>query len=286
MFDEPQMNAWITGASAYCCQPLKDFANNPVWTADPIHAPYAKASATLRPNGYAGPLGYASAGVMADYVLVDMFAEAVTGQATPEDAIAKRREARQPLLPGLDDPFRGTAAVGAGGRDPSSPADRQIGAAAWPMSTIASRPSTTLLRACCARLDREPQRPRPPVHAAGGGLLLLFLTYPLGPRRLARLHRHADRPAGRLRRAGELRAISGTTASSGSSVFNTLLYTVVASVLKFALGLWLALILNENLPFKTFFRAIVLLPWVVPTVLSAIAFWWIFDASSRSSPGR
>ena len=46
------------------------------------------ASATLRPNGYAGPLGYASAGVMADYVLVDMFAEAVTGQASTEDAIA------------------------------------------------------------------------------------------------------------------------------------------------------------------------------------------------------
>jgi multiple sugar transport system permease protein len=62
------------------------------------------------------------------------------------------------------------------------------------------------------------------------------------------------------------------------SVFNTVVYTTVASVLKFALGLWLALLLNERLPFKTFFRAIVLLPWVVPTVLSAIAFWWIFDS--------
>lgn len=62
------------------------------------------------------------------------------------------------------------------------------------------------------------------------------------------------------------------------SVFNTVLYTTVASVLKFALGLWLALLLNEHLPFKSFFRAIVLLPWVVPTVLSALAFWWIYDA--------
>ncbi len=62
------------------------------------------------------------------------------------------------------------------------------------------------------------------------------------------------------------------------SVFNTMLYTAVASVLKFALGLWLALLLNEHLPFKSFFRAIVLLPWVVPTVLSALAFWWIYDA--------
>lgn len=63
-----------------------------------------------------------------------------------------------------------------------------------------------------------------------------------------------------------------------TSVFNTVFYTLIASVLKFALGLWLALILNEHLPFKSFFRAIVLLPWVVPTVLSALAFWWIFDA--------
>ncbi|KAB2689532.1 sugar ABC transporter permease [Brucella pseudogrignonensis] len=62
------------------------------------------------------------------------------------------------------------------------------------------------------------------------------------------------------------------------SVFNTVLYTFVASLLKFGLGLWLALLLNENLPIKSFFRAIVLLPWVVPTVLSALAFWWIYDS--------
>lgn len=62
------------------------------------------------------------------------------------------------------------------------------------------------------------------------------------------------------------------------SVFNTMIYTLVASVAKFALGLWLAMILNRHLPYKNFFRAIILLPWVVPTVLSAMAFWWIFDS--------
>lgn len=89
MFDQPQMSAWITSSSGYCCQTLKAFADNPVWTRDPFNAPYAKASATLRPNGYAGPLGYASAAVMADYVLVDMFAEAVTGQQTPQAAMER-----------------------------------------------------------------------------------------------------------------------------------------------------------------------------------------------------
>ena len=62
------------------------------------------------------------------------------------------------------------------------------------------------------------------------------------------------------------------------SVFNTLLYTFVASAFKFAIGLYLALLLNENLPFKALLRAAVLIPFIVPTVLSALAFWWIFDA--------
>jgi len=61
------------------------------------------------------------------------------------------------------------------------------------------------------------------------------------------------------------------------SVFNTLLYTVVASVFKFAVGLYLAILLNQHMPFKAIIRAIVLIPFIVPTVLSAIAFWWIFD---------
>jgi multiple sugar transport system permease protein len=61
------------------------------------------------------------------------------------------------------------------------------------------------------------------------------------------------------------------------SVFNTIFYTVVATALKFALGLWLALLLNDHVPFKSFIRAIILMPYIVPTVLSAIAFWWIYD---------
>jgi multiple sugar transport system permease protein len=62
-----------------------------------------------------------------------------------------------------------------------------------------------------------------------------------------------------------------------TAVFFTIFYTLVASVIKFALGLYLAILLNEKLPFKAIIRAIVLIPFIVPTVLSAIAFWWIFD---------
>jgi len=61
------------------------------------------------------------------------------------------------------------------------------------------------------------------------------------------------------------------------SVFNTFFYTTVASVAKFVLGLWLALLLNHHMPFKAQIRAIILLPYIVPTVLSALAWLWIFD---------
>lgn len=107
--------------------------------------------------------------------------------------------------------------------------------------------------------------------------LLVFLTYPLG---LGIWLAFTDT---RIGREGVFVGLENyellwEDSVFWLSVFNTLLYTVVASILKFALGLWLALILNNHLPFKAFFRAIVLLPWVVPTVLSAIAFWWIYDA--------
>jgi multiple sugar transport system permease protein len=106
--------------------------------------------------------------------------------------------------------------------------------------------------------------------------LLVFLTYPLG---LGVWLGFTDTRIGRDGVFVGLENYQSLWDDSifWLSVFNTLLYTVVASLLKFALGLWLALLLNEHLPFKAFIRAIVLLPWVVPTVLSAIAFWWIYD---------
>lgn len=107
-------------------------------------------------------------------------------------------------------------------------------------------------------------------------LLLLFLTYPLG---LGVWLGFTDTKVGR---GGEWIGLENYQFLWGDSVtrlalFNTLFYTVVASIIKFALGLWLAILLNEHLPFKTFFRTVILLPYIVPTALSAIAFWWIFD---------
>jgi multiple sugar transport system permease protein len=108
-------------------------------------------------------------------------------------------------------------------------------------------------------------------------VLLLFLTYPLG---LGVWLGFTDTKVGR---GGEWIGLENYAylwddSVTRLSVFNTFFYTIVASIFKFVLGLWLALLLNKHLPFKAFIRAIVLLPWIVPTALSAIAFWWIYDA--------
>ena len=110
-----------------------------------------------------------------------------------------------------------------------------------------------------------------------GVLLLVFLTYPLG---LGTWLGFTDTKVGR---AGVWVGIDNFKYLWGDAVtrlalFNTIFYTVVASVIKFALGLWLAILLNRHMPFKAFIRAVVLLPFIVPTALSAIAFWWIYDA--------
>ncbi len=108
-------------------------------------------------------------------------------------------------------------------------------------------------------------------------LLLVFLTYPLG---LGTWLGFTDTKVGR---AGVWVGFENYEFLFGDSVarlslFNTMFYTVVASVIKFVLGLWLAILLNQHIPFKTAIRAVVLLPFIVPTALSAIAFWWIYDA--------
>jgi len=61
------------------------------------------------------------------------------------------------------------------------------------------------------------------------------------------------------------------------TALNTGLYTLVTVVFKLALGLGLALILNQRFAGYRFWRSVLLLPYVVPTVLSAFAWWWILD---------
>jgi multiple sugar transport system substrate-binding protein len=93
MMEEEQFNAWLIGAGGYIAQPLAAYEKCSIWTSDPKHTPYRDGVKNMRPAGYAGKLGYASAGAGADFIVVNMVAEAASGSKTPKEA-AERAQKR------------------------------------------------------------------------------------------------------------------------------------------------------------------------------------------------
>ena len=108
-------------------------------------------------------------------------------------------------------------------------------------------------------------------------MLLVFLTYPLG------LGLWLGLTDTKIGRSGEFIGLANYKSLFDDSVFwlvvfNTIFYTAVSSFFKLFLGLWLAILLNQNIACKSFVRSVLLLPFIVPTTLSAIAFWWMYDS--------
>ena len=93
MMEAEQYGPWMQAAIGYICHPLKAYESNPIWTSDPKHTPYRDAMKIMRPLGYAGEMGYASAASIADFIILDMVAEAASGSKTPKEA-AERAQKR------------------------------------------------------------------------------------------------------------------------------------------------------------------------------------------------
>jgi multiple sugar transport system permease protein len=64
------------------------------------------------------------------------------------------------------------------------------------------------------------------------------------------------------------------------TVFNTVFYTGFAVAVKFVFGLSMALVLNQERLGNNFFRSFLLIPWAIPTVISALNWRWIYDDAS------
>jgi multiple sugar transport system substrate-binding protein len=93
MMEDEQLNPWVQSSIGYVTPALRAYEKHPIWTSDPKHTPYRDSMKNMLPSGYAGKMGYASAGTLADFVVVDMFAEAASGQRTPKEA-AERAQKR------------------------------------------------------------------------------------------------------------------------------------------------------------------------------------------------
>lgn len=61
------------------------------------------------------------------------------------------------------------------------------------------------------------------------------------------------------------------------AVWNTLVFTLVAVILKAIFGMIMALVLNENIVARNFFRVMLFLPWTIPTIVSVFTWQWIYS---------
>ena len=96
IMEKEQYEAWQSASIGYISHTLRAYEASPVWTADPQHVFYRDVVKESRHAGYAGRLGKESAAAMADFIVVDMFAEVCVGQQTPKEAAlrAEKRTAR------------------------------------------------------------------------------------------------------------------------------------------------------------------------------------------------
>jgi multiple sugar transport system substrate-binding protein len=93
MMEAEQMDPWVQAAIGYVTPALRYYEKNPIWTVDPKHTPYRDSMKNMLPSGYSGKMGYASAGALADFIVVNMVAEAASGSKTPKEA-AERAQKR------------------------------------------------------------------------------------------------------------------------------------------------------------------------------------------------
>ena len=89
MLEADQFNPWVTAAGGYLSPFLPEYDKNPVWTADPKTTPYRDVTKrTLTPGGV-GSLGEKAAAAISDFIVVDMFANHVTGRSDVKSAISE-----------------------------------------------------------------------------------------------------------------------------------------------------------------------------------------------------
>lgn len=89
MWEKEQYAPWQKASIGYITHPLKGYEQNDVWGSDPKNLPYRDAVKNMLWHSYGGPLGFASASAMADYIVVNMVAAAASGAKTPKDAAAE-----------------------------------------------------------------------------------------------------------------------------------------------------------------------------------------------------
>lgn len=96
LLEAGQYADFLQGSVGYLTQPLRSYDEHPVWTEDPKRAVFKESSSRARSFAHSGTLGLSASSVFADFVVVNMVAEAASGAKTPAEAAedAQRRAER------------------------------------------------------------------------------------------------------------------------------------------------------------------------------------------------
>jgi multiple sugar transport system substrate-binding protein len=92
MMEKEQYEAWQTASIGYWGQPLRAYEQAKIWTEDPKHTPYRDVMKNMLWPSYAGKLGAQSAGTLADFIMVNMVAQAASGAKSPAEAAAEAQK--------------------------------------------------------------------------------------------------------------------------------------------------------------------------------------------------
>jgi len=80
MLEADNFNKWLIGSQGYLTQCLNAYDDNPIWTMDPKNRVFGMASKRALPASGIGTPGEKAATALADFLVVDMFANYCTGR--------------------------------------------------------------------------------------------------------------------------------------------------------------------------------------------------------------
>jgi multiple sugar transport system substrate-binding protein len=89
MLEKEQFEGWLQGSQGYLTQTLNAYENAPIWTSDPKNTVFSQASKRTLPASGIGTVGEKAAQAIADFIVVDMFANYCTGTKDAKGSIAE-----------------------------------------------------------------------------------------------------------------------------------------------------------------------------------------------------
>jgi multiple sugar transport system substrate-binding protein len=98
LMEPEQFNPWVEAAQGYLSPFLNAYEKNPIWTADPKNTPYRDVATTASTPAGEAPMSENAAAAIADFVVVDMYANYCTGREDVKTAMSSAERAAKRIF--------------------------------------------------------------------------------------------------------------------------------------------------------------------------------------------